>query len=80
MASTLVPKSTDSDPQNVNNMADIWTTTLAIKHPADIHLPPSSTSLSDISTYCMCVKVSVCYITVMCVYVCKLYDKQCVRS
>ena len=34
-ASTLVPKSTDSDPQNCNNMADIPTTTLAIKHPID---------------------------------------------
>ena len=43
-ASTLVPKSTDSHPQNVNNMAVILTTTLAIKHPIDTHLAPSSTS------------------------------------
>ena len=48
--STLVPKSTDSHPQNVNNMADMLTTTLAIKHVMDTHLAPSSTSLSDIST------------------------------
>ena len=49
-ASTLVPKSTDSDPQNINNMADMLTTTLAIKYPVDPHLSPPSTSVISTSS------------------------------
>ena len=49
-ASTLVPKSTGSDPQNYNNMADTLTSTLVIKYPVDQHLAPSSTSVISTSS------------------------------